>query len=77
MLSDGRAPPAGDTRPPGLLRTLKAVLWGFLGIRRGAGYREDAARLKPAYVIVAGLLAAAVFVVVLITIVRWAVAALS
>lgn len=61
-------------RKAGFFQTLKAVLWAFLGVRRGAGYQEDAARLNPVYVIVAGVLAAAVFVIVLVTIVRWVVA---
>ena len=52
-------------------QTLKAVLWGMLGIRRGAGYREDAASLNPLHVIIAGVIAAFIFVVLLIVIVRW------
>ncbi|MGH8332966.1 MAG: DUF2970 domain-containing protein [Pseudomonas sp.] len=59
------------------LQTLKAVAWGFFGVRKGSGYREDVAKLNPVHVIVAGLLAAAVFVVVLVTIVRWAVSSLT
>jgi hypothetical protein len=55
------------------LQTMKAVGWGMLGIRKGSGYREDAARLNPVHVIIAGVLAAAIFVVVLISIVRWVV----
>ena len=59
------------------LQTLKAVAWGMLGIRKGAGYREDSARLNPVHVIVAGLLEAAIFVTVLVLIVRWAVSSLT
>ncbi|OZI36915.1 hypothetical protein CAL29_00255 [Bordetella genomosp. 10] len=59
------------------LQTLKAVAWGMLGIRKGAGYREDTARLNPVHLVVAALLAGVLFVVVLISIVRWAVASLS
>ncbi|MFC4277444.1 DUF2970 domain-containing protein [Achromobacter aloeverae] len=59
------------------LQTLKAVAWGMLGIRKGAGYREDTARLNPVHLVIAALLAGALFVVVLISIVRWAVASLS
>ena len=56
---------------------MKAVAWGFFGVRTGAGYREDSARLNPVHVIVAGLLAAAIFVTVLVLIVRWAVSSLT
>ena len=59
------------------LQTMKAVAWGFFGVRKGAGYREDIARLNPVHVIVAGLLAAAIFVTVLVLIVRWAVSSLT
>ena len=58
------------------LQTLKAGL-GLFGVRKGVGYQEDSARLNPVHVIVAGLLAGAVFVGVLILIVRWAVSSLT
>jgi hypothetical protein len=59
------------------LQTRKAVAWGFFGVRKGSGHREDIARLNPVHVIVAGLLAAALFVTVLVLIVRWAVSSLT
>ncbi|ADP13578.1 MULTISPECIES: DUF2970 domain-containing protein [Achromobacter] len=59
------------------LQTMKAVAWGFFGVRKGAGHREDVAKLNPVHVIVAGLLAAAIFVTVLVLIVRWAVSSLT
>ncbi|OWT74452.1 MULTISPECIES: DUF2970 domain-containing protein [unclassified Achromobacter] len=75
---------AVDEKPPGaaqrklsFLQTLKAVAWGLLGIRKGSGYSEDAARLNPVHLVVAAVLAGVLFVVVLISIVRWAVASLS
>ncbi len=58
-------------------QTLKAIAWAFFGVRKGAGYREDIARLNPVHVILAGLLGAVIFVVVLVMIVRWAVASLT
>jgi len=51
-------------------QTIRAVLWSFLGIRRSRGYEEDAARLNPVYVILAGLIAAGLFVAILILVVR-------
>ncbi|OZI77172.1 DUF2970 domain-containing protein [Bordetella genomosp. 12] len=59
------------------LQTLKAVAWAFFGVRKGAGYRQDIAQLNPVHVILAGLLGAVLFVVVLVMIVRWAVASLT
>lgn len=51
-------------------QTARAVLWSFFGVRRKADYERDAARLNPVHVIVMGLIGAAVFVIVLILIVR-------
>ena len=36
----------------------KAVFWSFLGIRRRAQHEQDVARIKPAHVIVAGIIMA-------------------
>lgn len=52
------------------LQVIKAVLWSFLGIRRRSEHEADAVRLKPAHVIVAGLLLAALFVLALIMVVK-------
>lgn len=70
--------PAPDAPQPksSFLQTLKAVAWGMLGIRKGAGYQEDA-RLNPVHLVIAGVLAGVIFVVILVTIVRWVVAGLS
>lgn len=52
------------------LETLSAVLWSFFGVRKGKKHTEDMQRLNPVHVIIVGLLAALVFVVVLIVIVN-------
>jgi hypothetical protein len=48
----------------------KAVFWSFFGVRKGSDYDADAKRLKPQHVIAAGLVSAAVFVLVLFGIVK-------
>ncbi|MDQ8030715.1 hypothetical protein CEG14_01045 [Bordetella genomosp. 1] len=58
-------------------QTVRAVLWAFFGVRKGKGYQEDIARLNPVHLIIAGVLAAAAFVIVLVIIVRLVVAGLS
>lgn len=50
--------------------TMKAVLWSFFGVRKKIDYEKDAQQLNPVHVIIAGLLAALIFVVTLILIVR-------
>ena len=57
-------------REAGFLETVRAVLWSFFGVRRKSDYERDAARLNPVHVIIAGLIAAALFVFTLIMIVR-------
>ncbi|MGH8247607.1 MAG: DUF2970 domain-containing protein [Gammaproteobacteria bacterium] len=52
------------------LRALKAVFWAFLGIRRGDAARADLASLKPWQVMVAGVIGAALFVTVIVSLVR-------
>ncbi|QGZ41240.1 Protein of unknown function (DUF2970) [Pseudoduganella flava] len=54
----------------GFLYTLKAVLWSFVGLRRKSDFEQDPAKLKPIHVIVAALLAAALFIGILITVVK-------
>ncbi len=46
-----------------LLRTVQAVLWSFVGLRKGTEYQEDIAQLNPIHIIVVGIAACFVFVV--------------
>jgi hypothetical protein len=55
-------------------QTLKAVAWSFFGVRKSSDYAQDVAKINPIHVIVAGVLAAVVFVVGLVLLVRWVVA---
>ncbi len=56
------------------LGTVRAVLWGFLGVRRYADYQDDIAKLNPLHLIAVGVLMAFLFVLCLIFIVNWVVA---
>jgi hypothetical protein len=57
-----------------LLGTVKAVLWGFLGVRRNTDYQDDIAKLNPLHLVVVGLVMALLFVFILIFVVKWVVA---
>ena len=61
------------TRRASPWQTLRAVAWSFFGVRRSKDYEKDVAQLNPVHVVIAGLVAAALFVVVLIVLVRWVV----
>ncbi|GLU32875.1 hypothetical protein Busp01_27170 [Trinickia caryophylli] len=49
---------------------MKAVLWSFFGVRRGRDHAADASQLNPLHVIAAAVIAAAVFIALLIAIVH-------
>lgn len=53
--------------------TMKAVFWSFFGIRKRKDYEQDSANLNPLHLILAGLLGAAIFIGVLVVMVRIAV----
>lgn len=62
-------------RKGSFLGTVKAVLWSFVGLRKGSDFEQDSARLNPVHVILIGFGAVFVFVVALIALVNWVVAA--
>lgn len=64
-------PKQAATRPLSLLQTVRAIAWAFFGVRKSAGYQADITRLNPRHVIVAGVVAALLFVLALVTVVRW------
>lgn len=61
-------------RPPSVVRTFKAVAWGFFGVRRSADHAHDVNKLNPLHLIVVGLISAAIFIFVLVMLANWAVA---
>jgi hypothetical protein len=58
-------------RPLSFVQTMKAVAWSFFGVRRGADYEKDVAQLNPVHVIIAGIIGAVLFVLVLVMLVQW------
>lgn len=58
----------GEEEKPSFLQTLKAVSWGFLGVRRRQDQEKDARGMSPGYLIIIGLLLTLIFVLVLVTI---------
>jgi hypothetical protein len=55
----------------GLWPTVKAVLWGFLGVRRRADFERDTAQLKPLHLAAVGVVMAFLFVGGLMLLVNW------
>lgn len=54
--------------------TVKAVLWSFFGVRKNSAYEEDTQNLNPVHVIIAGIIAAVLFVLALLLLVKIVVA---
>ena len=52
-------------------QTLRAVAWSFFGVRKGADYERDVNKLNPVHVVVAGVIAALLFIVLLLLLVNW------
>ena len=54
-----------------MIEAFKAVFWSFFGVRKRADYDSDAKGLKPRQVIVAAVVSATAFVLLLFGIVKW------
>ena len=52
------------------LQSMKAVMWGFLGVRKKSGLQEDVATLSFVHIIIAGVVGALIFMGVLLLIVK-------
>lgn len=55
---------------PGFMDVVKTVLFGAMGIRRRADHDRQTQPVNPVYLIIAGVVLAALFVLTLITVVR-------
>jgi hypothetical protein len=53
------------------LATMKAVAWSFFGVRKSGDYEKDVEQLNPVHLVIAGVLGAALFVIVLVVLVQW------
>ena len=54
----------------GFLQSMKAVMWGFLGVRKQSGLQDDAASLSFVHIILAGIFGAVIFMSALLFIVK-------
>jgi len=61
------SPPQAKAR---LWRTIRAVAWSILGVRKGKEYQEDFARITPLHIIAVGLAAIVLLVLGLMLLVQ-------
>ena len=52
------------------MQSMKAVMWGFLGVRKKSGLQEDVASLSFVHIIIAGVIGALLFMTILLLIVK-------
>ena len=52
------------------MQSMKAVMWGFLGVRKKADLQEDVASLSFVHIIIAGVIGALIFMGILLLIVK-------
>ena len=68
-----------EPRPPqapgrsSALRSIRAVAWSLIGLRKGAEYQRDQERIQPLHVVLVGLVAIFALVLLLIGLVNWVV----
>lgn len=60
----------GKRNTRSFMATMVAVAWSFIGLRRKKDFDEDVGGLNPVYVIIGGLIATAIFIGILLTIVN-------
>jgi hypothetical protein len=51
-------------------KSMKAVMWAFLGVRKKSGLQDDVASLSFVHIVIAGVLGALIFMGVLLLIVK-------
>lgn len=61
-------------RKGSFVQTMKAVAWSFFGVRKGADYERDVSDLNPVHVVIAGVIGAVVFILLLLLLVNWVLA---
>jgi hypothetical protein len=54
----------------GLHQVALAIFWSFFGVRKQKNWQEDSASITPVQAIVGGIIGAAVFIFILLMIVR-------
>lgn len=58
-------------RKGSLPRTVRAVAWSLIGLRKGSEYQQDVEKINPLHIIGVGLAAVFLLVVGLIGLVNW------
>ena len=60
-----------DKKEPSLLDVTRSVMWAFLGVQKSKNYERDFKHGKPYQYIIVGLVGVAIFITILVTVVRF------
>ena len=60
-----------DNKAPSLLDVTKSVMWAFLGVQKSKNHERDFKYGKPSQYIIIGLVGVAIFITVLVTLVKF------
>ena len=63
--------PQPGQRKGSVWRTVQAVLWSLLGVRKGSEWQQDGAQVTPLQIIAVGLAALVLFVLGSMALVHW------
>ena len=61
-----------DKQTPSLLDVARSVLWAMLGVQKSKNHERDFKHGKPWQYIIVGLVAVAIFITIIITVVKFA-----
>lgn len=61
-----------DRKEPSLLDVARSVMWAFIGVQKSKNHERDFKYGKPSQYIIIGLIAVAIFITILITVVKYA-----
>lgn len=63
-----------NKKTPSLLDVARSVLWALIGVQKSKNHERDFKHGKPSQYIIVGLLTVAVFIAILLTVVKFALA---
>ena len=61
-----------DNKAPSLLDVARSVLWAMIGVQKSKNHERDFKHGKPWQYIIVGLIGVAIFITILITVVKFA-----
>lgn len=61
-----------DKNTPSLLDVARSVLWAMIGVQKSKNHERDFKHGKPSQYIIVGLIGVAIFITIIITVVKFA-----